>query len=122
MCKPPSSQCVWLAPKFHSRTSLLLLFCTKVRREQLLRGMSPGPLAAAHRAGWTQPLALMALARRPPLLLDPHGEGGALVQALYGKGEVVYARIGEERIAEKVGEGGGQRRSVCVWGGGGTGL
>ena len=97
----------------------MLLFFTKVRREQLLRGMSPGPLAAAHRAGWTQPLALMALARRPPLLLDPHGEGGALVQALYGKGEVVYARIGEERIAEKVGEGGGQRRSVCVWGGGG---
>jgi dynein heavy chain len=64
----------------------------------------PPELLANTQPLWRDNLALMALASRPPLLLDPGREGANLVKAMFGKAARVFMTISEEGLLDKVGE------------------
>ncbi|GAX79832.1 hypothetical protein CEUSTIGMA_g7272.t1 [Chlamydomonas eustigma] len=75
----------------------------EVRRGQLLGScMRPPDLAAADRAGWTGSLLMLALSRRPPLLIDPHREALQLVLDMHEKGGMTTLYIRDEGLPSKV--------------------
>ena len=87
----------------------LFLPPTAARRSRRSRALVPSPIPSSpppNRSGWTDSLMLVALARRPPLLIDPNGDALELLRDLHphmaGDGLLATAALLDPDLADKV--------------------
>ncbi|GLI61743.1 hypothetical protein VaNZ11_004157, partial [Volvox africanus] len=83
--RPPFNFTAFVADRFAQMTSML-----------------PPEMLANTQSLWRDNLAHMAMASRPPLLLDPSREGANLVKAMFGKSSRVFFLLTEEGLLDKM--------------------